>query len=112
MGRAGSGPAAPSWVMLQLASASHAHAAIVLGAGTPVPCVDGRDRTYVNLDYAASAPPLAAVWDAVAEFMPWCSSVHRGSGAKSQASTEAYERTRDAVAAFVGARADHGVVFV
>jgi selenocysteine lyase/cysteine desulfurase len=98
--------------MLQLASASHADTATVLGAGTPVPCVDGRDRPYVNLDYAASAPPLAAVWDAVAAFMPWCSSVHRGSGAKSQVSTEAYEGARDAVTAFVGARPGHDVVFV
>jgi hypothetical protein len=30
----------------------------VLGDDTEVPCLDGRPRRYVNLDYAASAPML------------------------------------------------------
>ena len=55
----------------------------VIGADTVVPCADGRARRYVNLDYAASTPVMAAVWDAVERFMPWYSSVHRGSGLKS-----------------------------
>jgi selenocysteine lyase/cysteine desulfurase len=87
-------------------------AANVLGTGLPVPCVDGRHRPYVNLDYAASTPPLVEVWDAVADFMPWCSSVHRGSGIKSQVATEAFEGARDVVAEFVGAAPGDTVVFV
>ena len=56
----------------------------LIGADTVVPCADGRARRYVNLDYAASTPVMAAVWDAVEAFVPWYSSVHRGSGLKSQ----------------------------
>jgi selenocysteine lyase/cysteine desulfurase len=84
----------------------------LVGADTVVPCADGRRRRYVNLDYAASTPALVAVWEAVAAFLPWYSSVHRGSGLKSQVSTAAYEDARHAVADFVGARGDDAVVFV
>ena len=75
-------------------------------------CVDGRKRRYVNLDNAASTPVMADVWAAVEAFVPWYSSVHRGSGLKSQVSTAAYEDARNAVADFVGARAGDAVVFV
>ena len=68
-------------------------------------------RRYVNLDYAASTPVMAAVWDAVEAFVPCYSSVHRGTGAKSQISTAAYEHARDDVASFVGRRTGT-VVFV
>ena len=84
----------------------------LIGAETVVPCIDGRSRRYVNLDYAASTPVMAAVWDAVEAFLPWYSSVHRGSGVKSQVSTAAFEDARETIAEFVGARADDAVVFV
>jgi selenocysteine lyase/cysteine desulfurase len=84
----------------------------LIGADTFVPCGDGRLRRYVNLDYAASTPVMAAVWEAVEAFIPWYSSVHRGSGLKSQLSTAAFEQAREAVAGFVGARAEDTVVFV
>ena len=84
----------------------------LIGAETVVPCIDGRSRRYVNLDYAASTPVMAAVWDAVEAFLPWYSSVHRGSGVKSQVSTAAFEDARETIAEFVGARADDVVVFV
>ena len=81
----------------------------LLGNDVEVPCADGHPRRYVNLDYAASTPVLAAVWDVVEAFVPFYSSVHRGTGAKSQLSTAAYEHARDVVADFVGG---HSVVFV
>jgi selenocysteine lyase/cysteine desulfurase len=84
----------------------------LLGADTHVTCVDGSSRRYVDLDRAASTPVLAEVWEAVEDFVPWYSSVHRGSGQKSQVATAAFEGARDVVARFVGARPDHGVVFV
>jgi selenocysteine lyase/cysteine desulfurase len=84
----------------------------LIGADTVVPCLDGRARRYANLDYAASTPVMAAVWDAVEAFVPWYSSVHRGSGLKSQVSTAAFEDARGIVREFVGARADDTVVFV
>ena len=83
----------------------------LIGSEVEVPCADGHPRRYVNLDYAASTPVLAAVWDMVEAFVPWYSSVHRGTGAKSQVSTAAYEHARDVVAGFVGAEGS-SVVFV
>ncbi len=87
------------------------HARLV-GSDTEVPCVDGRMRRYANLDNAASTSALVEVWEAVEQFMPWYSSVHRGSGLKSQVATAAFEGARDAVARFVGGRAGDTVVFV
>jgi selenocysteine lyase/cysteine desulfurase len=84
----------------------------LIGADALVPCADGIARRYVNLDYAASTPAMVAVWEAVEAFLPWYSSVHRGSGHKSQVATAAYEDARLSVAEFVGARADDAVVFV
>src|SRR4051794_21504192 len=84
----------------------------LLGDDVQVPCAHGGSRRYVNLDYAASTPVMAEVWEAVEAFVPWYSSVHRGTGAKSQLATEAYENARGDVAAFVGARRAEDVVFV
>ena len=84
----------------------------LIGDDVEVPCVDGRLERYVNLDYAASTPVMADVWSAVEAFVPWCSSVHRGTGVKSQVSTAAFESARDDVKAFVGARPQDEVVFV
>ena len=50
----------------------------LVGADTVVPLVTGGTRSYVNLDYAASAPALACVANAVSELLEWYSSVHRG----------------------------------
>ena len=43
----------------------------VVGRGLEIPIVTGGRRRFVQLDYAASAPPLQAVADTVAEFLPW-----------------------------------------
>src|SRR3954451_1916370 len=84
----------------------------LLGDDVQVPCAHGGSRRYVNLDYAASTPVMAEVWEAVEAFVPWYSSVHRGTGHKSQLATDAYESARGDVAAFVGARRLDDVVFV
>jgi len=84
----------------------------LIGDDVQVPCADGRSRRYVNLDYAASTPVMADVWEAVEAFVPWYSSVHRGTGFKSQVATDAFEDARADVAAFVGARPADDVVFV
>ena len=52
----------------------------------------------MNLDYAASTPVMADVWEAVEAFVPWYSSVHRGTGFKSQVATDAFEDARADVA--------------
>lgn len=73
---------------------------------------DGSRRPYVSLDSAASTSALPAVAEAVAAFLPWYSSVHRGAGAKSRYCTERYESARDLVLDFVGADpATHVAVF-
>src|SRR5687768_14653169 len=84
----------------------------MLGADTEVACVGGRTLRYASLDNAASTPVMQDVWDAVEAFVPWYSSVHRGSGFKSQVATAEFEGARDVVARFVGARPADEVVFV
>ncbi len=85
----------------------------VLGADAPVPLLGGGTVPYANFDNAASTPCLRRVWERVSEFLPWYSSVHRGSGYKSRLSTIAYDRARDAAGEFVGAHPEaHVVVFV
>ena len=83
----------------------------LVGDDLLVPCVDGEDRRYVNLDAAASTGALAAVAARVQEFLPWYSSVHRGAGYKSRRATGAYEEARDAMLRFAG-RADRDDVVV
>jgi selenocysteine lyase/cysteine desulfurase len=83
----------------------------VVGAKLRVPLVTGEQIGYANLDHAASTPCLTAVRDAVEEFLPWYASVHRGAGFASQVSTKLYERTRDVLRRFVGARPSDTVVF-
>jgi selenocysteine lyase/cysteine desulfurase len=76
-----------------------------------VPLVDGSTARFVNFDYAASAPPLAAVHRAVTRTLSYYASIHRGQSYLSRVSTAAYERARDTVGRLTGARADDVVVF-
>jgi selenocysteine lyase/cysteine desulfurase len=82
----------------------------LVGADTEVPLVTGGARRYVNLDYAASAPALQRVHDAVEELLGWYSSVHRGAGFKSRAATAAYEGARESIRRFVNADDDDAVI--
>lgn len=85
----------------------------VVGARTEVPLYDGRSMRYVNLDSAASTPALVKVRQAIEDFLPWYSSVHRGAGYKSRLSTHLYEHARDVVMRFLnGDPVTHDVVFV
>ncbi|MBI4927756.1 MAG: aminotransferase class V-fold PLP-dependent enzyme [Anaerolineae bacterium] len=72
------------------------------GLDVIVPLLNGSQRCYVNLDNAASTPPLKAVESAVARFMTYYSSVHRGTGFKSQLATHLYEEARLKVIRFLG----------
>ncbi|MBV9101171.1 MAG: aminotransferase class V-fold PLP-dependent enzyme [Candidatus Dormibacteraeota bacterium] len=82
------------------------------GADLEVPLANGQMRRYVNLDFAASTPAMEAVVETVSAFVPWYSSVHRGTGWTSQVSTRAFEAARRAVHTFVGARPTDEVIFV
>ncbi|WP_433463474.1 aminotransferase class V-fold PLP-dependent enzyme [Spirillospora sp. CA-128828] len=83
----------------------------VVGADVPVPLRDGGHVPYANLDYAASAPCLEAVNEAVTRALPYYSSVHRGAGYASQVTTGAYEEARETVRSFLGAWRRSAVVF-
>jgi selenocysteine lyase/cysteine desulfurase len=78
----------------------------LVGDDCQVPCVDGTNRPYLNLDAAASTSALPSVADRVHEFLPWYSSVHRGAGYKSRHATNAYEAARAAMLAFAGRTAE------
>src|SRR2546423_12054244 len=83
------------------------------GVDVPVPLHGGSTVTGINLDNAASTPPLTRVRDMVNRFSDLYSSVHRGTGFKSRLSTEAYERARELVSGFLGVDdKDQVVIFV
>ncbi|MBI4882243.1 MAG: aminotransferase class V-fold PLP-dependent enzyme [Planctomycetes bacterium] len=85
---------------------------LFVGLDHEVPLLDGRKRPYVNLDNAATTPPLRAVLDHIVACAEWYSSVHRGTGFKSQISTEAFRQAHEEVLRFVGADpAYHTAVF-
>jgi cysteine desulfurase/selenocysteine lyase len=85
---------------------------LFVGVDTPVPLLDNKLHNYINLDNAASTPALKAVQAAIDAFLPYYSSVHRGTGFKSQLSTHAYEASRKAVLNFLGADPDeHTCIF-
>lgn len=74
-----------------------------VGLDERMPLLDGRLSRYVNLDNAATTPPLHAVVSAVQEALVCYSSIHRGAGYKARASSAAYENARSMVARFAGA---------
>jgi selenocysteine lyase/cysteine desulfurase len=71
-----------------------------------VPCADGEERRYLNLDAAASTGALPSVAQRIQDFLPWYSSVHRGAGFKSRRATNAYEHARGSMLGFAGRAAD------
>ncbi|MCE5207524.1 MAG: aminotransferase class V-fold PLP-dependent enzyme [Chloroflexi bacterium] len=84
----------------------------ILGIDTRVPVFDGSLQRYVNLDNAASTPSLKPVFEKVTEFMQWYSSIHRGTGFKSQVSTHVYEEAHEIALNFVKADpASNTVIF-
>ena len=82
----------------------------MLGIHDRMPLLDGRLAPYIHLDNAASTPPLAEVADAVQRFLPYYSSVHRGTGFKSRVSTALYDEARDVIARFVSAEPEDNMV--
>lgn len=84
----------------------------IVGLDQRIPLLDGSTRTPINFDNAASTPVLRPVLETVNRFSAWYSSVHRGTGFKSQLSTRAYEDAREIVGEFFGADPrQHVVIF-
>lgn len=65
---------------------------------------------YVNLDNAATTPPLEAVEKGVQNYLLSYGSVHRGAGTKSKISTDVYEKSREVIKDFVNAPKDSYVL--
>jgi selenocysteine lyase/cysteine desulfurase len=82
---------------------THDYRSLFIGLDVQTPLLNGSCRCYSNFDNAASTPPLKAVQNSVDDFLVFYSSVHRGTGFKSQLSTHAYERARHITLDFVGA---------
>jgi selenocysteine lyase/cysteine desulfurase len=79
----------------------------VVGANISVPVIGGEKRRYINFDNAASTPSLKYVWERIAGFKDYYSSVHRGTGFKSIVSTRAYDDAHLKTLKFVGADPDY-----
>jgi len=82
----------------------------IVGIDSKLPLLDGRLVSYINLDNAASTPPLWDVLEAILRFLPYYSSVHRGAGFKSRISTAAYDEAHEIIGRFVGADMDSNTV--
>jgi selenocysteine lyase/cysteine desulfurase len=82
----------------------------IVGLDRKLPLLDGRLVPYINLDNAATTPPLLDALEAVLRFLPYYSSVHRGSGFKSRISTAAYDEAHEIIGRFVGADMDSNTV--
>jgi cysteine desulfurase/selenocysteine lyase len=86
---------------------------LVVGYYKKVPLLNGQKKQYINFDNAASTPVLKPVLQKVNEAMEWYSSIHRGTGYKSQLCSEIYDHAREVVADFVNADPDsEAIIFV
>jgi len=83
---------------------------LVVGVNTPIPLSNGEYVTGINFDNAATTPPFISVLQAINNFSPWYSSIHRGTGYKSQYSSDFYDSSREIVASFVKANLDINTV--
>jgi selenocysteine lyase/cysteine desulfurase len=87
------------------------HDLAIVGDDLKVTVAGGERVRFAHFDYAASAPAVRAAADAATALLPYAGSVHRGTGLRAETSTLEYERARDLVAEFVGARPGDQVVF-
>lgn len=83
---------------------------LVAGVNTQVPIKNGVMTPYINFDNAATTPPFISVVNRIVDFSQWYSSIHRGTGYKSKASSEIYDSSRNSVLDFVGGSPDKDCV--
>ena len=81
-----------------------------MGIDTMVPLLDGSRVDYVFLDNGASTPSFRHAFDVMAEFMPFYSGVHRGTGFKSLLATQVFDEAHDIAGRFVGAALESNTV--
>ncbi len=86
---------------------------LIEGTDVRIPLSNGRYTNEINFDNAATTPPLKSVMDAITDFAPWYSSIHRGTGYKSKLSSDFYEDARKTIAHFINMDMDYStVIFV
>ena len=85
----------------KLARSNYRH--LVVGADTKFPLKNGQLATAINFDNAASTPPFVSVMEEIVKFSTMYSSIHRGTGYKSQFSSQLFEEARSIVIKFVNA---------
>ncbi len=86
---------------------------LVVGTDTKIPLFNGQWATCINFDNAASTPPLVSVMEEINQFSCMYSSIHRGTGYKSQYSSQLFEEARSTVLKFVNADPNNDtVIFV
>lgn len=83
---------------------------LIVGVNTQVPLSNGGYAAAINLDNAATTPPFHSVMEAITKFVPWYSSVHRGTGYKSILSSDIYEAGRGIIKRFVHADKNKDIV--
>lgn len=85
----------------------------IMGVSKLVPIKNEEMVVGINFDNAATTPPFKSVVREVVKFSSWYSSVHRGSGYKSQISSRFYDESREVILKFVNADPEiHTVVYV
>jgi cysteine desulfurase/selenocysteine lyase len=94
-------------IYMRINNQTETYTHLFVGTDVLVPLLNGTQCRYTSLDNAASTPPLLSVMETINRFMPYYSSVHRGTGFKSQLSTHAYEDAREVVLRFVNADPNH-----
>lgn len=83
---------------------------LVVGVNAKVPLANGEYVNEINFDNAATTPPFLSVMEEIRDFAPWYSSIHRGTGYKSQLSSDLYEQGRDLIKEFVHADQTRDIV--
>lgn len=76
---------------------------LVVGVDGKIPLQNGQYTTAINFDNAASTPPLVSVLEEINQFSTMYSSIHRGTGYKSQFSSRLFEEARSTILKFVNA---------
>lgn len=76
---------------------------VIVGSNTHIPVIGDSTLKYINFDNAATTPPFKRVMEKINEFSEFYSSIHRGSGFKSNLSTEVYAQCKEIVMEFIGA---------
>lgn len=76
---------------------------LIVGVDAKIPLRSGQYTTAINFDNAASTPPFISVLEEINKFSTMYSSIHRGTGYKSQLSSKLFEDARSVILKFVKA---------